>query len=270
VFGKREVSSAYAETVVPLVDAERGIPLVNSLELTASARFEKYSDFGETTKPKVGVNWRPTSWLMVRGSYNEGFMAPSLAALNTSPRWSITAGAGDLDAYRNPYLNEGPYVKRTYFGGNPDLKPQESEGTTYGIAQFAPVACAGPLLSAEIDAISKALAAPARPLAAIVAGSKVSTKLTILQSLAKNVDQLIVGGGRNAAPRRALSGAAPQQLRRARSELRQQHPRPEPEAQAADAQGGNEPGPVMAGGAHVQAPQQQGGGQVGGNDAGGQ
>ena len=138
VFGKREVSSAYAETVVPLVDAERGIPLVNSLELTASARFEKYSDFGETTKPKVGVNWRPTSWLMVRGSYNEGFMAPSLAALNTSPRWSITAGAGDLDAYRNPYLNEGPYVKRTYFGGNPDLKPQESEGTTYGIVFDVP------------------------------------------------------------------------------------------------------------------------------------
>lgn len=70
-----------------------------------------------------------------------------------------------------------------------------AEGTTYGIAQFAPVACAGPLLSAEIDAITKALAAPARPLAAIVAGSKVSTKLTILQSLSRNVDQLIVGGG---------------------------------------------------------------------------
>ena len=70
-----------------------------------------------------------------------------------------------------------------------------AEGTTYGIAQFAPVACAGPLLSAEIDAFSKSLAAPKRPLAAIVAGSKVSTKLTILQALARNVDQLIVGGG---------------------------------------------------------------------------
>ena len=70
-----------------------------------------------------------------------------------------------------------------------------AEGTTYGIAEYAPVACAGPLLSAEIDAITQALAAPKRPLAAIVAGSKVSTKLTILQSLAKNVDQLIVGGG---------------------------------------------------------------------------
>ena len=70
-----------------------------------------------------------------------------------------------------------------------------AEGTTYGIAQFARVACAGPLLAAEIDAITKALANPKRPLVAIVAGSKVSTKLTILQSLAKNVDQLIVGGG---------------------------------------------------------------------------
>jgi len=70
-----------------------------------------------------------------------------------------------------------------------------AEASTYGIAQFAPVACAGPLLAAEIDAIGKALANPKRPLVAIVAGSKVSTKLTILQALAKNVDGLIVGGG---------------------------------------------------------------------------
>ena len=70
-----------------------------------------------------------------------------------------------------------------------------AEATTYGIAQYAPVACAGPLLSSEIDALTKALAEPARPLVAIVAGSKVSTKLTILQSLANKVDQLIVGGG---------------------------------------------------------------------------
>ena len=70
-----------------------------------------------------------------------------------------------------------------------------AEGTTYGIAETAPVACAGPLLAAEMDAIAQALANPKRPLVAIVAGSKVSTKLTILQSLAKNVDNLIVGGG---------------------------------------------------------------------------
>ena len=70
-----------------------------------------------------------------------------------------------------------------------------AEGTTYGIAEYAKTACAGPLLAAEIDAIQTALANPKRPLLAIVAGSKVSTKLTILQSLAKNVDGLIVGGG---------------------------------------------------------------------------
>jgi phosphoglycerate kinase len=70
-----------------------------------------------------------------------------------------------------------------------------AEATTYGIARYAPVACAGPLMAAELDALGKALRDPKRPLVAIVAGSKVSTKLTILGELAKKVDQLIVGGG---------------------------------------------------------------------------
>jgi len=70
-----------------------------------------------------------------------------------------------------------------------------AEASTYGIAQYAPIACAGPLLAAEMDAITAAFAQPKRPLVAIVAGSKVSTKLTILKALAANVDQLIVGGG---------------------------------------------------------------------------
>ncbi|MFM8555045.1 MAG: phosphoglycerate kinase, partial [Betaproteobacteria bacterium] len=70
-----------------------------------------------------------------------------------------------------------------------------AEATTHGIARFAPVACAGPLLAAELDALGRALGNPRRPLVAIVAGSKVSTKLTILKSLAARVDQLIVGGG---------------------------------------------------------------------------
>ncbi len=70
-----------------------------------------------------------------------------------------------------------------------------AEATTHGIAKFAPVACAGPLMAAELDALGKALEKPARPLLAIVAGAKVSTKLTILKSLAAKVDQLIVGGG---------------------------------------------------------------------------
>jgi phosphoglycerate kinase len=70
-----------------------------------------------------------------------------------------------------------------------------AEATTHGAAKYAPVACAGPLMSAELEALGKALAHPARPLVAIVAGSKVSTKLTILAALAAKVDELIVGGG---------------------------------------------------------------------------
>jgi phosphoglycerate kinase len=70
-----------------------------------------------------------------------------------------------------------------------------AEATTHGAARFAKVACAGPLMAAELDALGKALASPKRPLVAIVAGSKVSTKLTVLAELAKKVDQLIVGGG---------------------------------------------------------------------------
>ena len=70
-----------------------------------------------------------------------------------------------------------------------------AEATTHGIAKYAPIACAGPLLAAELDALGKALHQPAKPLVAIVAGSKVSTKLTILETLADKVDNLIVGGG---------------------------------------------------------------------------
>ncbi len=70
-----------------------------------------------------------------------------------------------------------------------------AQASTHGVGKFAPVACAGPLLSAELEALGKALGNPARPMVAIVGGSKVSTKLTVLDSLSKIADQLIVGGG---------------------------------------------------------------------------
>ncbi|ADN77279.1 phosphoglycerate kinase [Ferrimonas balearica DSM 9799] len=70
-----------------------------------------------------------------------------------------------------------------------------AQASTHGVAKFAPVACAGPLLAAELDALGKALDNPARPMVAIVGGSKVSTKLTVLESLSQKVDQLVVGGG---------------------------------------------------------------------------
>ena len=138
VRGNRNVTSLYAETVIPVVAPTNDLPLFNTLEFTVSARHEKYSDFGNTTKPKYGVNWRPFPGVMLRGSYNEGFMAPSLAALYTSPRWSISAGAGDIDPYRNPVTNEGPYIARNYFGGSPTLKAAESKGKTGGIVLDVP------------------------------------------------------------------------------------------------------------------------------------
>jgi len=70
-----------------------------------------------------------------------------------------------------------------------------AQASTHGIAQYAPVACAGPLLVGELEALGKALSNPARPVVAIVGGSKVSTKLTVLESMVQIVDQLIVGGG---------------------------------------------------------------------------
>lgn len=103
--------------------------------------------------------------------------------LNKGEKKNDEALARRLAALTDIYVNDA-------FG-----TAHRAEATTYGIAQFAKVACAGPLLAAEIDAITKALAQPQRPLVAIVAGSKVSTKLTILESLAEKVDQLIVGGG---------------------------------------------------------------------------
>jgi outer membrane receptor protein involved in Fe transport len=137
VRGDRNVTSAYTEVVVPLVTEDRALPLVTSLELSGSGRFEHYSDFGDTTKPKIGINWRPVSWLMLRGSYNEGFMAPSLAALYTSTRWSISTN-GTADPYLNAAVGQGNYTMRNYFGGNPDLKPQESKGTTFGFVLDVP------------------------------------------------------------------------------------------------------------------------------------
>jgi phosphoglycerate kinase len=118
----------------------------------------------------------------------------------------VTVGAGQVVMLENCRLNPGekkndPALARKMaalcdiFVHDAFGTAHRAEASTYGIAEYAGVACAGPLLAAEMDAIAKALLAPKRPLVAIVAGSKVSTKLTILKSLAANVDQLIVGGG---------------------------------------------------------------------------
>ncbi|MCW8127408.1 phosphoglycerate kinase [Microbulbifer halophilus] len=121
-------------------------------------------------------------------------------------REGVELGNGDVALLENVRFNSGEKkddesLAKAY-AGLCDIFVMDAFGTahraqasTHGVARFAPEACAGPLLAAELDALEKALAKPARPLVAIVGGSKVSTKLTVLETLADKVDQLIVGGG---------------------------------------------------------------------------
>ena len=118
----------------------------------------------------------------------------------------VEVNAGEIVVLENVRVNKGekkndPELGKKYaalcdvFIMDAFGTAHRAQASTYGVAEFAPVACAGPLLAAELDALSKALKEPARPMVAIVGGSKVSTKLEVLNSLSKIADQIIVGGG---------------------------------------------------------------------------
>ncbi len=137
--GGRHVAALYAETVIPLVGGKFKLPLVKSLELNASARFESYTDFGDTTKPKVSLYWRPTSWMLVRSSYNQGFHAPNLAQLFTGTL--IRTVTGSTDTYRSSVTNlltDGPSNRRSVAAGNPNLQPEKSTGKSAGVVIDVP------------------------------------------------------------------------------------------------------------------------------------
>ena len=119
---------------------------------------------------------------------------------------SVEVNAGEIVVLENVRVNKGekkndPELGKKYaalcdvFIMDAFGTAHRAQASTYGVAEFAPVACAGPLLAAELDALGKALKEPARPMVAIVGGSKVSTKLEVLNSLSKIADQIIVGGG---------------------------------------------------------------------------
>jgi iron complex outermembrane recepter protein len=136
--GKRDVTSLYAEVVIPLASPSNDFRFVEQLEVTASARHERYSDFGNTTKPKIGMNWRPLRGVMIRASYNEGFTAPNLPLLYSPSQFTAGGGAGSVDPYRNPATREGAYPIRNYQIGNRDLKPTDSRGRSAGIVIDVP------------------------------------------------------------------------------------------------------------------------------------
>lgn len=171
------------------------------LALNAGAAVMVTSHLG---RPTEGALTAQDSLLVVANKISE--LLGVSVSLKTNWLDGVDVHAGEVVLLENCRVNVGEKKN------NPDLSRKiaalcdiyvndafgtahRAEATTYGAAEYAHTACAGPLLSAEVDAITKALANPKRPLAAIVAGAKVSTKLSILESLASKVDQLVVGGG---------------------------------------------------------------------------
>ena len=135
----RTVWSGYAELLIPFTSPEKDIPGLHTLELSLAGRYEKFSDFGDAAKPKAGLAWRPTDWLLFRGSYNESFRAPNLVQTNTQPlQRSVT---GVTDPYRFDVTSDildGPTNRTVFRQGNDQLEPEEAEITTIGAAIEVP------------------------------------------------------------------------------------------------------------------------------------
>ena len=136
----RDVQAFFVEFNVPLLGGKKPLPGIKSLDLSLAGRFENYSDFGDTTKPKVGLAWRPSSWMMVRGSFNQGFRAPNLASLfsgNVSRAFQSAT-----DNYRFPVtalIDDGSAGRRRGIrAGNRNLTPEEAETTTVGVVVDVP------------------------------------------------------------------------------------------------------------------------------------
>jgi len=136
--GDRTVGSVYGEVVVPLARPENDIPLIYSLEVGASVRYEHYSDFGDTTNPKFSLNYRPVQSLIIRASQNQGFTAPNLPTLYFPDQFTVIPAPGAIDPYRNPVTAEGAYVMRNYTGAADTLLPTDSDGKSIGVVFDVP------------------------------------------------------------------------------------------------------------------------------------
>jgi outer membrane receptor protein involved in Fe transport len=138
VIGDRTVMAAFAEIVVPVFGTPNALPALQHLEFGASMRYEKYSDFGDTSNPKFTMDWRPVESVMIRASYNEGFRAPNLSVMNYPTRFVV---GSYFDPYRGPVTGlptDGQFQRQTAIEGNQHLVPETSEGRTLGIVWDVP------------------------------------------------------------------------------------------------------------------------------------
>jgi outer membrane receptor protein involved in Fe transport len=149
--GDRTVTSAYIEFAVPVVSPEMNIPLVRSFDLQIAGRAENYSDFGDVAKPKIAASWDIFDGLRLRGSYSEGFRAPNLEQVNTATYGRLSTNpdyirceadlrAGRIATFGACSRSIGASLQ---VSGNPDLEPEESTNSSYGIVfepQFLPEA----------------------------------------------------------------------------------------------------------------------------------
>lgn len=138
VIGGSEGSSVFGSRTVRAAYAELRIPIFKSLQAQIAGRFERYSDFGSTTKPKYALSYRPTSWLLLRASYGQSFLAPNLSYLYTSQVTQFSDSS--LEDPKRP--TDSPRQIMTRSGGNPDLQPEKTT-TYYGGIQVEPAS--GPL-----------------------------------------------------------------------------------------------------------------------------
>lgn len=140
--GSRNVYAAFAELFVPIFSESNSIPGLHRLELSLAGRTEHYSDFGDATKPKVSLAWSPVDWLLLRGTYSEGFRAPTLAQVFTGQ--IVRRNTGTPDPYRVDVTGTpadlGDESRQVRRGGNPDLGPEQAKENSFGFVFQAPFA----------------------------------------------------------------------------------------------------------------------------------
>lgn len=190
------VQSAHAEIGLPLITEANSFPLFQRLELGAAIRHERFSIHGQSTTPKFSVLWAPTSWLRLRGSYNESFRAPNLAQTNTNPllRVNYTADPYREDVTNSAADNSGP--RRTYRQGNDRLNPERAKNWNFGVVVDVP-GLRGLSFTADYWKMNQRDAITTYGNSEVLAADELALDLATQAALAsgRSIDQIDLGSG---------------------------------------------------------------------------